>query len=85
MTIDVSICVATCERPVGLRRLLASLEQLRLPEGVRTEVIVVDNDPAGSAAAVIDGGTTLVELRTFHEPERNIAHARNRCVREARE
>ncbi len=81
---DVSICVATCERPVGLQRLLTSLEQLEVPEGLRFEVIVVDNDPAGSAAAVVARDYGLPELRHFHEPERNIARARNRSVAEAR-
>lgn len=83
MAPDVSICVATCERPVGLARLLASLEQLDVPEGVSFEVIVVDNDPAGSASPVLARDHALPSLRSFHEPERNIALARDRGVREA--
>lgn len=84
MTPDVSICVATCERPVGLARLLASLAQLECPPDVTFEVVVVDNDPAGSAAPVLARSHDLPALRVFAEPERNIALARNRAVAEAR-
>lgn len=84
MVPEVSICVATCRRPEGLARLLASLSQLRLPEGLRVELIVVDNDPDGSAAAILDGFEGPLELRCFVEPRRNIAHARNRAVEAAR-
>ena len=84
MAPDVSICIATCARPLGLARLLASLEQLERPRGVELEVVVVDNDPAGSAAPVLERHAHLPGLRSFVEPERNIARARNRAVREAR-
>ncbi len=84
MTADVSVCVATCRRPLGLTRLLASLEQLECPSGVSFEVVVVDNDPEASAAPVLSRYAGLLELRSFAEPERNIARARNRAVREAR-
>jgi succinoglycan biosynthesis protein ExoM len=42
----VAICVATCRRPAGLKRLLESLDALEDPgPGFETSVIVVDNDP----------------------------------------
>ncbi len=47
---------------------------------MRVEVIVVDNDPEGSALAATDGGPE----RWRHEPRRNIAHARNRALEAAR-
>jgi succinoglycan biosynthesis protein ExoM len=81
---DVSICVATCRRPLGLARLLASLEQLERPDALQIEVLVVDNDPDASAAPVLARFSSLPGLRSFCEPERNIAKARNRAVREAR-
>jgi len=81
---DVSICVATCRRPNGLARLLASLSKLVLPEGLRVELIVVDNDPDGSAAAILDGFEGPLKMRRLVEPRRNIAHARNRALEQAR-
>ncbi len=81
---DVSVCVATCGRPDGLARLLASLERLKLPEGIAWELLVVDNDAAGSAARVLDRFRAALPLRDFVEPRRNIAHARNLALAEAR-
>lgn len=78
----VAVCVATADRPVELRRLLASL-----PAGIGdaqadVDVIVVDNAPLG--AHVVDS-TELGELvsqsvRVVGEPRRGIPHARNRAV-----
>jgi succinoglycan biosynthesis protein ExoM len=84
MTPDVSICVATCRRPAGLARLLESLGRLEAPEGLSLELIVVDNDPDASAAPVLAQFRDRLELRSFAEPRRNIAHARNRALEEAR-
>jgi succinoglycan biosynthesis protein ExoM len=80
---DVSVCVATYRRPVGLARLLASLGRMKLPEGARVEVVVVDNDPEARADVqpLVAGG---LPVRRLCEPRRNIAHARNAAVRAAR-
>lgn len=81
MAPDVSVCIATCRRPEGLARLLESLAQLELPEALTLEIVVVDNDPAGSAAPVL---ARFPGVRAFAEPQRSIARARNRAVDEAR-
>ena len=84
MAPDVSICVATCRRPDGLTRLLTSLAAMRIPDGLRVELLVVDNDPEGSAGAALEDFDAPFVLRRFSEPRRNIAHARNRAISEAR-
>ena len=48
----VSVCVATCGRPIGLANLLGALEVLEIPAGVTLQVVVVDNDSGESARAV---------------------------------
>jgi succinoglycan biosynthesis protein ExoM len=83
MAVDVSICVATCGRPRGLIRLMESLGQLKIPQGVSVEVVIVDNDPDAdpdSRPPALAG----CAVRRFHEPRRNVALARNRCIAEAR-
>jgi len=80
---DVSICIASCRRPEGLARLLASLARLEPPDGLAWEVIVVDNDPEGGAAPLLSA-CGLPGLRRLAEPRRNIAHARNRALDAAR-
>jgi succinoglycan biosynthesis protein ExoM len=83
--VDVSICIATYRRRYGIARLLDSLARLKLPDGVRAEVIVVDNDPASepSHAPGADAYAPL-PLRWLREPRKNIAYARNLAVANAR-
>jgi len=70
---SVSVVVATCQRPEGLRRCLASLSQLKYQGSV--EIIVVDNRPAsGSAATVVEefpGVRLVLERRPGSSYARN--------------
>ena len=85
MSVYCTIGVLTFRRPVSLARLLESLEPQRLAEG-DVEIVVVDNDVAESARAVVDDFRRrgAADLRYFVEPRRNISLARNRVVSEAR-
>ena len=78
------MCVATYRRPDLLEALLASLAVQRLPAGCGLEVVLVDNDAAGSAGAVAERWRDRLDLRYAVEPERNISLARNRTVALAR-
>jgi len=77
--------VASFRRPAGLARLLESLSRQKLPPGVELEVIVVDDDPEGSAGPVArrfaGAGPRLWYLA---HGRRNLASARNRGVEAAR-
>ena len=80
----VAVCVVTLRRPEGLRRLLDGLGGLtfRRAEPPDLKVVVVDNDPAGSARAVCEevaeGYPWPLEYRV--EPRRGIPYARNTAV-----
>lgn len=80
-----SVCVCTFRRPTLL---LALLDALVAQQGAGSfEVVVVDNDRAGSAAPALAEARRRhprLRLRDFVEPEQNIALARNRVVHEAR-
>lgn len=82
--IAVSICICTFRRPAGLLRLLRSLA--RLAPGTPThEIIVVDNDAAGTGApAVAQARDEGLHVDYCVEPVRGIARARNRSVAPAR-
>ncbi|HEX2206250.1 MAG TPA: glycosyltransferase family 2 protein [Longimicrobium sp.] len=81
---NVSLCVCTCRRPVGLRRLLDAVARVRTERVQRLEVVVVDNDPDGSARATVDAMEGMpFALRYAHEPRRGISFARNRAIAEA--
>jgi glycosyltransferase involved in cell wall biosynthesis len=82
----VSVCICTFRRPALLGRLLAELEKQQPGEGVTFSAVVVDNDAAQSARATVaqarERGT--LEIVYAHEPEQNIARARNRALANAR-
>ena len=48
-----AICIATHKRPVGLERLITHLQALTFARCTEPpiEIVVVDNDPAGSGAS----------------------------------
>lgn len=80
----ISVCVCTFRRPLGLARLLRSLER-QCPETPPFEVVVVDNDAGRSAGTICEAAVGRgLDLRYEVEPIQNIARARNRSVRAAR-
>jgi glycosyltransferase involved in cell wall biosynthesis len=83
MTSTVTIAVLTFHRPDDLAAALALLtvQAAQVGPGHRAEVLVVDNDPAGSARSVAAAAGDSV--RYVVEPEPGIAAARNRALDEA--
>lgn len=80
----VSICIATFRRAERLRALLQDLANQQLPPA---EIVVVDNDAAGSARSVVEWAQrtfTDVAIRYDLQPIQNIALTRNRTVELAR-
>jgi glycosyltransferase involved in cell wall biosynthesis len=77
----IDICVCTFRRPQQLAKLLDALAAQDTRGRFRLAMVVVDNDPAGSAAAVVQAFSSraAVPLQHAHEPEANIARARNRA------
>lgn len=78
----VSVCVATCERLTGLSNLLCALESLEVPAGITLQVVIVDNDPSGSAKTICDemAGRNAYTLRYVIEKRRGIPIARNAAL-----
>lgn len=78
------MCVTTFQRPEGLIRLLASLEQLvfRKNENVDLEIIVIDNDPSGAGYAYCNRIAAGFSWPLFcHvETSRGISYARNKAI-----
>lgn len=79
-TVDIGI--PTYRRPEELQRLLTSLEALELPADAQAQIIVVDNDPKGSAQAVLNAARSRARLPLIyeHEPRPGVANARNRLL-----
>jgi succinoglycan biosynthesis protein ExoM len=75
----VAIAVITFRRPELLRRLLESLQAQEVTGRYRIRIVVVDNDPSGSARSVVPDGRYPVEYAI--EPEPGIPFARETSVR----
>jgi succinoglycan biosynthesis protein ExoM len=78
--VKVAITISTFARPAMLAELLASLAAMAVPPDGEVSVIVVDNDAAGSARAMVDAARLPWPVDYAIEPERNISLARNRGV-----
>lgn len=80
----VVIAITTFKRNDGLAALLGSIQDLSPLGGGWdfTGVVVVDNDPAGSAQEMVE--SAFPNVNYFCEPEPGIAAARNRSVAEAK-
>jgi len=76
---DVAVIVPTLRRPESLERALRSLfAQTGVADRV-SEIVVVDNDPVGSAAATVEGLRSHCPwpLTYVHAPRPGVATARN--------
>ena len=82
----VTVCICTFRRAALLRRLLAELEKLETDGAFTFGVVVVDNDAAQSARATVAEAAAASgrDIVYAHEPEQNIARARNRTLAHAR-
>jgi glycosyltransferase involved in cell wall biosynthesis len=83
--VEVSVLIPTFRRPELLRAAIDSvLAQQEL--AVDVEIVVIDNDPAGSARGVVAdlASTGAMELRYLCEPRPGISHARNTGVAASR-
>jgi succinoglycan biosynthesis protein ExoM len=82
--IETSIVIPTYCRPADLARAIASvLAQQRVATSF--EIVVIDNDPDGSARPLVDrlAAQAAVPIRYVHEPRPGISHARNTGVASA--
>jgi succinoglycan biosynthesis protein ExoM len=83
--LSVAVCIITYRRPEGLKQLLEGLDRLTFQDEVPApdvRVLVVDNDPAGSARASVDSVKSRLRWTTEYdiEPKRGIPYARNRAI-----
>ncbi len=78
---EISICICTFQRSVGISSLLRSLRSLD-PATPSREVIVIDNDAERSAEPIVrQANADALEVIYDVEPVRSIALARTRSVR----
>jgi succinoglycan biosynthesis protein ExoM len=81
----INVCICTFKRPRLLGGLLRALDTQETGGVFDYDILVVDNDRAGSARLVVDFEATRTKkaIRYYVEPEQNIALARNKAVENA--
>jgi succinoglycan biosynthesis protein ExoM len=80
-----SVVIPTYRRPEGLAKAIESVLAQDTLDAQEIELLVVDNDPDGSARDVVNRfGNAQIEVRYAHEPEPGVANARNTAVAAAK-
>lgn len=73
------ICIATRDRPVGLRRLLEAIVDLEPPR-LPVRVVVVDNGSKESVAPIVEEFGDRLSIEFVEEPRLGIPFARNAAL-----
>ncbi|GGO26469.1 glycosyltransferase family 2 protein [Deinococcus humi] len=77
---SVAICICTYKRYESLRTLLENLTLIVKPDSYKVSIIVVDNDPSGSASGI---QADFEEVKYFLETNKGVSSARNRSIEES--
>lgn len=86
MTPRVSVVIPTFLRPDGARAAVESVFAQTGVDRAQVEVVLVDNDPAGSAAAAAQAlaAVATMSFTAVHEPRAGVSHSRNTGIAAAR-
>ena len=81
-----SVCIATYKRSQLLRKLLDSIVSQYLPDNIKLQVIVVDNDMENSAEHIVKEyeNRENISFEYFVQPEKNISLTRNVAVKNSK-
>ena len=80
------VCLAccTCKRPKMLKETLKSINDLIVPDDIRIEAVIIDNDNESSAKSTVEEFKSITNIPIHYkiEKERGISNARNRVLEE---
>jgi len=82
--VDVTVALCTWNRARLLDGALRHLTRLRVPAGLRFELVVVDNGSSDDTGAVLAGPAAPLPLRRPVEPRPRVSPPRNRALEVAR-
>jgi len=77
MSGDVAVLIPTLRRPESLASALESVQAQTGVSARLAEIVVIDNDPEGSARSTVDACAGPTPLRYVHAPRPGVATARN--------
>ena len=80
------VCLAccTCKRPIMLEKSLASVSKLIIPQGIRIELVIIDNDEQESAKNTVEEIRKDIKIPLHYvvQKERGLSKARNTAIEE---
>ena len=78
----ISIVVCTFNRCSSLAETLASLQRMRVPDHLRWNILVVDNNSTDDTRAMVErlASRAAIEITYLFEPKQGLSHARNRGI-----
>jgi glycosyltransferase involved in cell wall biosynthesis len=82
--VDVTVLICTRDRAAQLTNVLESAASLRVPDGLRWEILIVDNGSSDNTAEVAMAFRDRLPIRVVRENQAGLSHARNRGVAEAK-
>lgn len=82
---EISVCICTYLRPEMLSELIEGLLKQKTYDQFLFSLIIVDNDPAGSAKDVVDNYIANASasgplIRYYHQPVKGLTYARNMSI-----
>jgi len=82
---DISVIICTYNRSDSLRRTLEHLQNMEVPEEIRWELLVVDNNSKDDTKAVAESFREIMKIRFTYLLEKNqgLSFARNNGIRHA--
>jgi len=80
---DVTVAICTWNRAQLLDRTLQQMCSLRVPDGLRWELLVVENNCTDDTPAVIERYSGRLPVRRLVEPLQGVSNARNCALRAA--
>jgi len=84
MPASVTVVIITWNRAASLAETLETLHGLRVPDGVRWECLIVDNNCTDNTGEVVASFEGRLPIRRLVEATQGVSAARNRALREAR-
>lgn len=82
---DISVIICTYNRSCHLRNVLNSLSEQVLPDALKWEIIVVDNNSMDDTNKVVKSfaNTSLIPVKYVKEERMGVSYARNRGIMES--
>ena len=79
------LALCTFRRPIIFEKCLESIAALKLPENIKTELLIIDNDNEASAENSVNSFRQKINMPVnyFVEEKRGLSNARNRLIIEA--